>query len=286
MRAEVIKEEFGEVNGRLQITLTLKADIDPDDIQKQLAARRVDQGVRKQVTEQAQRLVELEEQLRTMMEEMRTVGGSQPRRSEQQGKDPVVPDVAAIRARANKGVADAQNTLGIMYELGRGVPQSDTEAVNWYRKVAEQGYAYGQVNLGMMYANGRSVPQDDTEAIAWFRKAAEQGNASGQANLGVMYTNGRGVLENDTEAVTWYRKAAEQGNGMGQNNLGRMYKNGRGVSQDSLKAHMWGSLAVVNGGTRARALRDEVAKQMTPSQISEAQAMAQRCHASNYKNCD
>ena len=42
MRAEVIKEEFGEVNGRLQITLTLKAHVDPDDIQKRLAAQRVD----------------------------------------------------------------------------------------------------------------------------------------------------------------------------------------------------------------------------------------------------
>ena len=322
MRAEVIKEEFGEVNGRLRITLTIKADVDPDDIQKQLAARRVDQGVRKQVTEQEQRLAQLEEQLRTMLEEMRTVGGSQPRGSEQQEKNPVVPDVAEIRPRANKGDAEAQSTLGIMYQLGRGVPQSDTEAVAWYRKAAEQGNAPGQHNLGWMYLNGRGVPQSDTEAVAWYRKAAEQGNASGQINLGwmyemgrgmpqddaqavawyrkaaeqghapgqaslgVMYMDGRGVPQNDTEAVKWYRKAAEQGNGMGQNNLGRMYKNGRGVSQDSLKAHMWGSLAVVNGGTRARALRDEVAKQMTPSQISEAQAMAQRCHASNYKNCD
>lgn len=43
MRTEIIKEEFGEINGHLQITLTLRADVDPDDIQKQLAARRVDQ---------------------------------------------------------------------------------------------------------------------------------------------------------------------------------------------------------------------------------------------------
>jgi hypothetical protein len=43
---------------------------------------------------------------------------------------------------------------------------------------------------------------------------------------------------------------------------------------------------VSNGDSRAGALRDEVAKQMTPPQLSQAQAMVQQCRASNYKNCD
>jgi hypothetical protein len=49
MSTEIIKEEFGDSNGRLQITLAVTAKMDPYDIQKQLASRR---GVRKQVTEQ------------------------------------------------------------------------------------------------------------------------------------------------------------------------------------------------------------------------------------------
>jgi TPR repeat protein len=64
-----------------------------------------------------------------------------------------------------------------MYEQGRGVAQSDAEAVAWYRKAAEQGYAYAQFNLGFMYEEGRGVGQSDAEAVAWYRKAAEQGNA-------------------------------------------------------------------------------------------------------------
>ena len=252
MKTEVIKEEFGEVNGRLQLTLTLKADVDPDDIQKQLAARRVDQGVRNQVTEQAQRLAQLEEQLRAMMKQMRTVDGSQPRGSDQQGKDPVVPDVAEIRARANKGDAEAQDNLGLMYELGGRVAQNDTEAVAWYRKAAEQGHAQAPYNLGLMYRKGHGVPQSDTEAVAWFRIGAKQGVASAQTYLSMMY------------------------------------QNGRGVSQDTVKAHMWASLAVLNGDSNsmADAIRDESAKRMTPSQLSQAQAMAQQCRASHYKNCD
>ena len=84
MRTEVVKEEFGEVKGRLQITLTLKSEVDPDDIRKQLAERRVDQKVRNQVVEQAERLKKLEESLSTMMEEMRTKGGDAPRRPQNQ----------------------------------------------------------------------------------------------------------------------------------------------------------------------------------------------------------
>jgi hypothetical protein len=35
MKTEIIKEDFQDVEGRLQLTLILKAEVDPDDIQKQ-----------------------------------------------------------------------------------------------------------------------------------------------------------------------------------------------------------------------------------------------------------
>src|SRR5215831_606454 len=198
--------------------------------------------------------------------------------------------VDAVRKAAEQGNAQAQSNLGVMYQDGEGVPQSDTEAVKWYRKSAEQGNAYGQYNLGWMYQMGKGVPQSDTEAVKWYRKSAEQGftlvQSNVQSNLGMMYATGRGVPQSDTEAVAWYRKAAEQGNAYGQHNLGWMYANGRGVSQDIVKAYMWGSLAVLNGQSKADPLRDAVAKDLTPSQLSQAQAMAQQCQASNYKNCD
>ena len=154
------------------------------------------------------------------------------------------------------------------------------------QKAAVQGSAWAQVRLGWMYLKGRGVSQDDAQAVAWFRKAAEQGHASGQTNLGMMCREGRGVPQSDTEAVAWFLKAAEQGHAHGQLNFGVMYRDGRGVSRDAVKAHMWGSLAVLNGEATAGALCDEVGKWLTPRKLSEAQAMAQKCQASNYKNCD
>ena len=79
---------------------------------------------------------------------------------------------------AEQGVANAQYSLGLMYDNGRGVPEDDKEAVKWYRKAAEQGYAKAQYNLGAMYFLGMGVPKDDKEAVKWWRLAAEQGYAA------------------------------------------------------------------------------------------------------------
>ena len=84
----------------------------------------------------------------------------------------------SIKERAEQGDAEAQSALGIMYDLGEGVPEDDAEAVKWYRKAAEQGNADAQCNLGIMYDLGEGVPEDDAEAAKWFRKAAEQGEGS------------------------------------------------------------------------------------------------------------
>ena len=94
-----------------------------------------------------------------------------------------------------------------MYDKGKGVPQSDKEAVKWCRKAAEHGHAKAQSNLGITYADGRGLPQSDKEAVKWYQKAAEQGHAGAQYNLGYMYDKGRGVPQSDKEAFQVSRPA-------------------------------------------------------------------------------
>lgn len=77
---------------------------------------------------------------------------------------------------AGQGNADAQNSLGRMYALGKGVPVNDTEAVRWYRLAAEQGARDAQSNLGLMYATGEGVPTNYIFAYMWLNLAAAQGN--------------------------------------------------------------------------------------------------------------
>ena len=163
-------------------------------------------------------------------------------------------------------------------------------AVSLFRSLAAQGDVMAQYNLGLMYDNGTGVAQDYKEAVRLYGLAAAQGLAKAQSNLGVMYANGQGVAQDYKEAVRLYGLAAAQGNAGAQSNLGVMYSNGQGVAQDYVRAHMWYNLGAssLSGeeGKIATSNRDNIAKMMTPQQIAEAQAMARKCQASNFKKCD
>jgi len=144
----------------------------------------------------------------------------------------VAQDIDTLKRNAQKGDADAQNLLGVMYDRGEGVSRDYVQAAQWFRLAADQGLAEAQNNLGLMYLKGKGVPQDYVQAVKWNRLAADQGDASAQNDLGDMYENGQGVPQDDAQAVKWYRLAADQGYASAQFNLGVMYDNGRGVPQD------------------------------------------------------
>ncbi len=146
-------------------------------------------------------------------------------------------------------------------------------ALKEFRVVAEQGDAGAQAILGVMYDMGRGVPQDGKEALRWYRLAAEQGDAYAQVNLGLMYQKGKGVPQDSAEAARWFRLAAEQGEAYAQYNLGKMYENGRGVPQDFVQAHLWFNLSAAQGDEPARKGRDLVAEKMTLAQLTEARRL-------------
>ena len=83
-------------------------------------------------------------------------------------------------------------------------------ALRLMRPLADQGDADAQFSLGLMYQNGYGVPQDYVQAMAWYRKAAEQGDAAAQNNLGNMYFGGRGVQQDYVRAHMWYNLAASR----------------------------------------------------------------------------
>jgi TPR repeat protein len=152
--------------------------------------------------------------------------------------------------------------------------------------------------LGFMASSGVAFADPFDDAIAAYdrgdyatavrlcRPLAEQGDAQAQNALGAMYYNGKGVAQSFKEAVKWYRLSAAQGFLGAQLNLGAMYYEGEGVTEDFGRAHMWLSIAAAQGETSAVKMRDAVAKEMTAQQLAEAQAMARKCEASNYKQCD
>ncbi|MDG2243887.1 MAG: tetratricopeptide repeat protein [Rhodospirillaceae bacterium] len=88
---------------------------------------------------------------------------------------PVFPKCRQRADLAEQGDANAQSTLGAMYDHGDGVIQDHKEAVKWRRLAAEQGHARAQAALGFMYRLGRGVIQDSVTAHMWFNIAASNG---------------------------------------------------------------------------------------------------------------
>ena len=77
---------------------------------------------------------------------------------------------------AHGGEPRAQYDLGLMYDQGQGVQQSDARAMEWYERAARQGEPRAQYNLGLMYLNGQGVPPDLVKAYYWISLSANRGN--------------------------------------------------------------------------------------------------------------
>ena len=180
-----------------------------------------------------------------------------------------------LRPLAERGDAEAQYRLGWMYEFGKGVAADMAQALVWFRKAAAQGNALAQVELGVLYATGEGVVQDDAQAVAWFQKAATQGNATAQYNLGLMYAKGKGVRKDNAQAIAWFRKAADQADVGAQFKRGVAYENGEGVAKDDVLAYANYAIAARSGNKEYVAYRDGIARKLTPSQLRQAQALAE-----------
>jgi TPR repeat protein len=87
-------------------------------------------------------------------------------------------------------------------------------------------------------------------------------------------------------AMGVFRALAEQGNAKAQNVLGVMFRKGEGVAKNPVRARMWFSFAAKRGEAGARTELREVSRTMTAQEISQAEAMAEACEASNYRACE
>lgn len=185
---------------------------------------------------------------------------------------------------ANQNEAEAQESLGDMYEQGEGVKKNISEATkwyekaanngdtfsqnrlgnifyqkkafkesfNWYLKAANQGHADSMVSVGNMHKEGEGTAKDLAKAAEWFRKAAELDNAEGQTNLAVMLASGEGVKKDEKQAVELWKKAAEKGDRFAQYSLAWRYEEGSTVKKDKAEALRWYRKAADQGMQEAK----------------------------------
>jgi TPR repeat protein len=78
----------------------------------------------------------------------------------------------------------------------------------------------------------------------------------------------------DIDCLAQYENDARLGRPDALYNLGLAYSTGQGVAQDLIAAHKWFNLAALRGSDEAKGWRNQLAGEMQPSQIAQAQKLA------------
>ena len=168
-------------------------------------------------------------------------------------------DTAArwLREAADQGHPRAQRNLAVLYFRGVGAPRDHAAAVEWLKRSAVQGCVSAQMDLARVYLEGDGV-QDPVAAVSWLHDLAEGGHRDEQYYLGLMYYDGRGVSRDRATAATWFRRAADQRHHEAEYRLGLLYRDGIGVPQDLGIAAEWLRRAAAGQHARARFVRDRM----------------------------
>ena len=74
---------------------------------------------------------------------------------------------AVLLPAAQEGEAEAQFTMGVMYDVGQHVQVDKQAAFGWFRRAADQGHPNGQIRLSGMLFAGEGVSPDRQEAYKW-----------------------------------------------------------------------------------------------------------------------
>jgi len=78
----------------------------------------------------------------------------------------------------------------------------------------------------------------------------------------------------DVNSLSQYETDAKEGQPEALFNLGLAYSTGQGVGVDFIAAHKWFNLAAMRGVNEAKSWRAQLASEMLPNQIAEAQRLA------------
>ena len=116
-------------------------------------------------------------------------------------------DMDAMLKLARQGDAEAQYAVGQLLLARKGTPETDAEAVEWFRKAAEQGHEGARYSMGAAYSNGIGVAKDVLKALEWFRSLAVDGYTGMERALQLM-GDPDGDMEWVLEATNAKRRSA------------------------------------------------------------------------------
>mmetsp|Transcript_7420 Transcript_7420/g.15201 ORF Transcript_7420/g.15201 Transcript_7420/m.15201 type:complete len:342 (+) Transcript_7420:105-1130(+) len=120
--------------------------------------------------------------------------------------------IKRIRARAERGDANAMYNLGGYYDTGRpSIPKDQAMARVWFQRAAEKGESRGAYNLACSYRDGEGGAVDKAQAAKYFRMAGERGHIQGVTCYGLALMSGDGIKRDIVEGKKWLKKGADAG---------------------------------------------------------------------------
>ncbi len=156
----------------------------------------------------------------------------------------------ALRAKANKGDADAMMELAEAHYWGRGADLDWKQAFIWAEKASEKNHPVARYRMGVQYLLGQGVGEDISSGQQLIKlsadgmeKRAKDGDHRAQFYLAIMYHNGIGRMDDIPKARQWMKLAAEGGQVDAQFYMGRMYAVGAGVKRDIIESKRWWRMA-------------------------------------------
>jgi TPR repeat protein len=142
---------------------------------------------------------------------------------------------------ADKGDAEAQYHVGMMYNNGIGTQRDIKQAFEWFQKSAAANDPLGAYKLGCYYDGQGAdvVATDRTEALKYKLVAAKAGYALAQSDVANLYAQ----QDNAEEAMKWLKLAADQGYPRALYQLSGSYFQGKGAPKDLSLAYAYYKLS-------------------------------------------
>jgi TPR repeat protein len=154
-----------------------------------------------------------------------------------------------LMGRAEGGDPAAQNSLGLLYLGGGGLPRNPAEAFRLFSEAAAAGDAAAMNNLASCHERGIATEQSEEEAERWYRAAIEAGDPTARRNLadllrrraealraGEAIDSGQAAAALEGEALALLTTATDSGDAAAAADLGEWYQYGLVVERDGAKA--------------------------------------------------
>jgi hypothetical protein len=134
------------------------------------------------------------------------------------------------------------NNLGVIYQLGLGIPIDLAKATDYYKQASDKGLAIGMTNYANMlfstaYA-AANTNETNFKALNLYIDAAKKGSPKAMGFVAYSSTlNGIGsapvTLPSQDTLINYAKISSMRGDSLGQLALGNMYRKGIGVDKDS-----------------------------------------------------